>query len=96
MIDRAVTRVLFAGLLFCFLGGAVHAQPANDECATATAVGEGSHPFDNTGSVVDGPSDGDGNMGADVWFLYTASGCGTATIETCLGGGTLDDTVLTV
>ncbi len=70
--------------------------PAGDECATAVAVGEGSFAFDNTNSAVDGPSDCDSNMAADVWFAYTATISGDATIETCGTAGTLDDSVLIV
>ncbi|MGB0171068.1 MAG: HYR domain-containing protein [Flavobacteriales bacterium] len=68
--------------------------PANDDCANATAVGEGTHAFDNTGASTDGPTDADGNMADDVWFLYTPSGDGMATIHTCGSPGTLDDTVI--
>ena len=96
MSSRIVHGAL-CGLLLCILSGAVHAHSANnDECANATVVGEGSHDFDNTGSVVDGPSDADSDMASDVWFLYTASDCGTATFETCSGGGSLNDTVIIV
>ena len=72
------------------------AQPLNDECLTAEAVGEGSFPWDNTGSLIEGPTDCDGNMSTDVWFLYTPTLSGTAVIETCLGGGSNDDTTLIV
>ena len=76
--------------------GNAGAQPLNDECLTAEAVGEGTFPWDNTGSLIEGPIDCDANMSVDVWFLYTATSSGTAVIETCLGGGTNDDTVLIV
>jgi len=72
------------------------AAPAGDDCASALAVGEGQHSWSNCGATLDGPTDGDSNMGADIWFLYTASGDGTAEIGTCFGGGSLDDTVLIV
>ena len=52
--------------------------------------------MDNTAATTDGPTDGDSNMGNDVWFLYTAGGTGDATIETCGSAGSLDDTVLIV
>lgn len=84
------------GLLVCLCAGSAFAQPANDNCTAATAVGEGVFPFDNIGATLDGPIDGDGNMGTDVWFLYTATVSGTATIETCGTLGTLDDSVLIV
>ena len=69
---------------------------AGDRCDNATAVGEGSFAFDNSASGVDGPNDCDTNMGADMWFAYTATISGDATIETCGSAGSLDDTVLIV
>ena len=69
---------------------------AGDRCDNATAVGEGSFPLDNSNSGIDGPNDCDSNMAADVWFAYTATISGDATIETCGSAGTLDDTVLIV
>ena len=72
-----------------FTGGA-------DNCADAPSVIEGVHTVDNTAATTDGPTDGDPNMGNDVWFLYTAGGSGNATIETCGSAGSLDDTVLIV
>jgi hypothetical protein len=41
------------------------AQPLNDQCLNATPVGEGTFPWDNTGTLVDGPIDcapGDGGI----------------------------------
>ena len=77
-------------------GGGGPGAPANDLCSDAQAVGEGVFAFDNTGSVLDGPNACDTNMGTDVWFAYTATTSGTATIETCGSAGSLDDTVLIV
>ncbi|MBL6913739.1 MAG: hypothetical protein ISR35_00005, partial [Planctomycetes bacterium] len=73
----------------------VQAQ-GGDDCANAQIVAEGTHAVDNTASAVDGPNDCDSNMAGDVWFSYTASASGDATIETCGSAGTLDDTVLIV
>ena len=84
------------GLTVCLWGAPVSAQPANDECTGAIAVGEGIATGDNTGSVVDGPTDGDGNMGDDIWFLYTPSSAGVVTVETCGTTGPVTDTVLIV
>jgi subtilisin-like proprotein convertase family protein len=67
-----------------------------DDCADSQAVGEGSHAYDLTGSTMDGPSDCDGNMQNDVWFLYTASSSGTATIGTCAMSGSNTDSTLIV
>lgn len=93
-------NAMLLGLIACLAAlvpfTSIEAQPANDECATAQAIGEGSFPLDNTGSVVEGPTDCDANMGTDVWFLYTATDTGNALIETCNTLGTMDDTVLIV
>ena len=63
-----------------FSGGG---PPANDECATATPIGDGTHPFDNTlASGVDASSCTTGDT-KDLWFSYTASCTGTATASTC-------------
>src|SRR5262245_14391125 len=66
--------------------------PANDGCAAATPIGEGSFPFSSLGATLDGfatcaASD------ADVWFLYTPGFTGLASICTC---GSSFDTVLRV
>lgn len=72
---------------------------ANDDCANAIAVLEGSTPFNNFGANTDGPAATCG-FGADpgsndVWFTWTAPAESPvlATIDTC-GSGL--DTLLTV
>ncbi len=83
--------------LFAFcIPAIVLAQPANDDCTSATPVGEGTFAFDNTGSAVDGPSACDGNMASDVWFLYTPSADGLATLSTCVTDGAVDTLLDTV
>ncbi len=67
-----------------------------DTCGNAFLVNEGSFDFDNTGAISDGPNACDNNMGRDLWFEYTATNTGNATIETCNTIGSLTDTVLTV
>ncbi len=67
-----------------------------DDCCGATEVGEGSHAYDLTGSTLDGPADCDSNIQNDVWFAYTASCDGTASIGTCAQSGTNDDSVIAV
>jgi hypothetical protein len=64
--------------------------PANDECATATAIADGSFPLNTVSandSAVTIPAsclDGAGaNCFNDVWFRYTAPCTGTATLSTC-------------
>ncbi|HYF14909.1 MAG TPA: hypothetical protein VD971_07555 [Phycisphaerales bacterium] len=72
--------------------------PANDNCASATAVGEGTFAFDNTFATTDGTdscSFGGAGSGNDVWFLYTPSFTGTAEVNTC-GSTGIGDTVVNV
>jgi hypothetical protein len=71
---------------------------ANDLCATATPVGEGSFAWYNTGAATDGPATIGGGcpsvpFNADVWFSYVPSCSGTSRISLC---GTTFDTVLAV
>ena len=64
--------------------------PTNDECTTATTVGEGSFTFD-TANATDSAAvvPASCNEGAsslmrnDIWFLYTPTCDGTATVSTC-------------
>ena len=67
---------------------------ANDNCSAATAVSEGTF----TGATLLATNDGDATCGSsgtspDVWFLYTASCTGQASINTF---GSSFDTVLSV
>ncbi len=69
------------------------AGPANDLCANATPVSEGVFPFNTTGAGTDGPDEpanctefSYSNIGADVWFRYTASCTGTAVASLCGSG----------
>jgi hypothetical protein len=64
--------------------------PLNDDCAAAVSVGDGSTPVHNLGATTDGPAEpascnffGDPQITADVWYRYTASCTGTATINLC-------------
>ena len=66
--------------------------PANDVCATATPVGEGSFAFDTSWANTDGLS-GCGGFN-DVWFRYTPTQSYYAQISTC--GGADFDTILSV
>ena len=87
---------LFWIAALCALPALAQAQPVNDDCINATPVGEGTFPWDNTGTLIDGPSDCDANMSADVWFLYTASATAGATISGCGALGLMADTTLIV
>lgn len=67
------------------------AQPANDTCIGAQLVAEGSFAFDtSTATPSLDPHDdaqcagsGLGDMTRDLWFHYTATVTGLATIDTC-------------
>lgn len=70
--------------------------PANNECSTATAIGDGAFSFDTTGATTSTPvlpascNEGAGTtMNRDVWFRYTATCNGTAQASTC-GAATFD------
>ena len=62
--------------------------PTNDACAAALPITEGAHYFGTVGAATDGPAEagcfpGDPQIHADVWFRYTASCTGPATIDLC-------------
>ena len=66
--------------------------PDNDECVNATAIGEGAFAFNSanaTDSATTLPASCDEGAGTlmknDLWYLYTPSCTGTATVTTCNG-----------
>lgn len=73
--------------------------PPNDDCADALPVSEGTYTIDNRGSTTDGPAEplcdsyGDDHVGSDVWYVYTPTCAGEATIRLC---GSAFDTKLAV
>lgn len=68
--------------------------PANDNCANATAVSEGTYAWDNSSATTDGTSPTcQTSSNKDIWFSYTPTFTGTQTITLC---GTNFDTVLSV
>ena len=69
---------------------------AQDDCSTATAVGEGAHAYDTSAGSTSGTATCDGDMSNDTWFAYTASRSGTASISTCGQTGTDSNSVLIV
>jgi len=94
---RSVKLLAILFSVTCVFGfGTAGAQPANDDCANAEIIGDGSFPYDGTGATLDGPIDADANMAGDFWFLYTATCDGLANIGTCAQTGTSDDTVIIV
>ncbi|MCA8944309.1 MAG: trypsin-like peptidase domain-containing protein [Planctomycetes bacterium] len=75
-------------------GGGGPTGPSNDDCATATAVGEGVNgPFSSAGANTSAPSWSCASGGGDVWFAYTAPCTGTATFDTCSATRTFDTAI---
>ncbi|MCH8880871.1 MAG: hypothetical protein IID34_13450 [Planctomycetes bacterium] len=72
--------------------------PVNDDCVGATPVTDGSTDFDNAGATLDGtaPAPCDSNMEEDIWFLYTATCDGDATIASGCDDAPEPDTTLEV
>lgn len=68
--------------------------PANDACASAAVIGDGTVSGSTVGATTDGSS-GCGTSGSspDIWFRYTASGDGPVTFDTY---GSTYDTVLSL
>jgi hypothetical protein len=69
---------------------------ANDTCATAAAVGEGTFDFNPCGAFIDDPAGFTAcavSSSTDVWYVYTPTFTGDARIDTC---GATFDTVLSV
>ncbi|MFO0829526.1 MAG: S8 family serine peptidase [Phycisphaerales bacterium] len=61
----------------------------NDNCGDAIPISNGVTSFSNIGATTDGPANATCNfsgydqIGADVWYLYTATCTGPLTISTC-------------
>ena len=72
---------LVCGFMLLFsTGNATWAAVANDSCANAMAIGNVTNlAFDTTNATFDGP--GHFVTGKNIWFCYTASCSGTATIS---------------
>lgn len=75
--------------------------PANDDCANATPVADGTYPFSNVGATTDGPLDTICNFGfidggavnSDIWYQYVAPYDGRVTVSLC---GSAYDTKLAI
>jgi hypothetical protein len=63
--------------------GDIPDPPANDECANATVIGDGVHPFSTVGATGVDLTSCTTNDFADVWFEYVATCTGLATASTC-------------
>ena len=64
--------------------------PMNDDCEDAIDVGEETLAFTNVGATTDGPDEpgactffSSSDVAADVWYRYTPSCQGTATVSLC-------------
>jgi hypothetical protein len=63
--------------------------PANDNCANAMLIIQGSYPFSTIGATTDGPSEsqcnnfGDSQVNQDIWFRYVATCSGPLTVSLC-------------
>jgi len=75
---------------FSLRANLVPAPPANNNCASATVISNGVTPFTTIGATTDGPTEpgcnfccGDLQVNQDVWYKYTASCTGTATVSLC-------------
>ncbi len=75
-------------------------EPASDVCRSAIRLADGAGGFSSDGASTDGPATpeacnagGYGQIDADVWYCYTASCTGTATVSLC---GSAFDTKLAV
>lgn len=67
--------------------------PANDNCAAAPLITNGTHTFNTANATTDGPSEAnlgfccsDNQIHKDVWFIYTATCTGVATFNMCASG----------
>jgi hypothetical protein len=81
--------------------------PANNDCANASVITNGSTLFSTLGATTDGPDNGAGNpcndfgetqTHNDIWFTYQATCTGTLCVSTCedTGGSAAYDTDLVV
>ncbi len=61
--------------------------PSNDECSffTVESLSQGATPFSNIAATASGPPAAvcGGGIGSDIWYTFTATCTGTATISTC-------------
>lgn len=65
----------------------------HDSCANSLPIGEGSFAYDTSDATTDGPAEpamcnfsGDTQVGSDLWYCYTPTCTGAATVSTCNSG----------
>lgn len=63
---------------------------SHDDCASAGSLSEGSTSFSTLGATTDGPDEpgacsksGDTQIGSDIWYVYTPTCTGEATVSLC-------------
>ncbi|MGB0716620.1 MAG: hypothetical protein ACPGXK_12115 [Phycisphaerae bacterium] len=96
MKNRSIFTMCAAAITFAWSGSAM-AQIANDDCATAIPVGEGSPAAAGDNAMASASDDSESGCtvsNQDAWYLYTANCTGIATIDTF--GSEQADTVLDV
>ncbi len=80
---RAATAAVIASIVACV----AHAQPSNDACATATAIGvNDTATGDTTSATTDLPDVdclGSSSATHDVWFALTPASSGVLTVASC-------------
>src|SRR5262245_30926018 len=87
-----VRRVVVGGWLVIGSASArALAVPANDACANAVVINDGTTTVSTVGASTDGPAPCDLLMGSDIWFKYTATCTGNWRVVAC---GSSFDTVL--
>lgn len=66
---------------------------SNNNCGTPTQIAEGTLIYSNVGATTDGPDEpvdclffGRGDIRSDIWYCYTATCTGEATISLCGSG----------
>ncbi|MGE3107636.1 MAG: serine protease [Phycisphaerales bacterium] len=68
------------------------APPANNACANAIVVNNGTTEFSTNGATTDGPAEalclmfGNNQVAQDIWFRYTATGAGNTIFSLCGSG----------
>jgi len=80
----------------CFMATCAIAQPANNGCANAIAIGNGTVAGTTLAATLDGSAGcGSSSNTPDVWYRYTATATTVITVTTC-NPGTTYDSVLSV
>ena len=91
---KLIWSLTFTIAVMLLAGQTAFAQPANDNCANAISIGNVTNlAFNTTGATPDGPASAWVGISPDIWYVYTPTCTGTATISLC---GSSFDTQLTI